>query len=25
MLATSDMITIHSPLTPQTRGMLAAP
>jgi glycerate dehydrogenase len=25
MLATSDIITIHSPLTPQTRGMLAMP
>jgi glycerate dehydrogenase len=24
-LATSDIITIHSPLTPQTRGMLAMP
>ncbi|MEM5386675.1 D-2-hydroxyacid dehydrogenase [Paraburkholderia phymatum] len=25
VLATSDVITIHSPLTPQTRGMLAMP
>jgi len=25
VLATSDIITIHSPLTPQTRGMLAMP
>ncbi|MDR5752317.1 MULTISPECIES: D-2-hydroxyacid dehydrogenase [unclassified Caballeronia] len=25
MLATSDIITVHSPLTPQTRGMLAMP
>ena len=25
MLATSDVITIHSPLTPQTRGMLSTP
>lgn len=25
MLATSDIVTIHSPLTPQTRGMLATP
>ncbi|WP_233850598.1 D-2-hydroxyacid dehydrogenase [Paraburkholderia sp. HD33-4] len=25
VLATSDIITIHSPLTPQTRGMLATP
>lgn len=25
VLATSDVITIHSPLTPQTRGMLAIP
>jgi glycerate dehydrogenase len=25
ILATSDIITIHSPLTPQTRGMLAMP
>lgn len=25
VLATSDVITIHSPLTPQTRGMLALP
>jgi glycerate dehydrogenase len=25
MLATSDIITLHSPLTPQTRGMIAGP